>query len=643
MESRLNGRVTRQAYAHAISRVPHVGRLRGAVPMKPAPGIALIVAAGLAFAGASQAKTTHAAKCRAGYVRRSVQVPERKHGRIVRHHGKIVYMRVQRCVRRGTATRPFPPLGGPIGTGSPSSPFAPVVPTSPFAPVVPTSSAPANSAPPTISGNAAAGSTLTASTGGWTNAPTSYAYQWERCDAGGGSCQNMTGATGSTYTPGSSDVGSTLRVSVTAANGSGSASASSAAAGPVGSTTDPVVVAVGDIACRAGDTTNSCRQLQTATVAQKQNPAQVFVLGDNQYDSGSYSEYTGLGAYGATWGVFNPIVHPVPGNHEYLTSAAAGYFQYFGAVAHAPAGYYSFNVGTWHIVSLNSNCSDQNGCADALPGGTTSAQTSWLQSDLAANREPCVLAMWHHPLFSYGWTLGSPGVQPLWTALYNAHADVVLDGHDHLYERYTQQDPSGNATTTGIREFVVGTGGESLNGLYSSQPPANLQASDSSDFGVLVLTLHANSYSWKFVNTNGATVDSGTTVCHGPGSGALSALARVGGTPAPGLSGPPLVFDARPLHSSLTAVLDRGLAVAVQLSRGADVTVSVSVRRGRNLQRIASFYETESEVPKPYSRILLRLPARRLRGLHDVTLVLQFGAVDSASHRRVLTRTVRVG
>ena len=172
--------------------------------------------------------------------------------------------------------------------------------------------------------------------------------------------------------------------------------------------------------------------------------------------------------------------------------------------------------------------------------------------------------MWHHPLFSYGWTLGASSVAPLWTALYNAHADVVLNGHDHLYERFAQMNPSGGADSTGIREFVVGTGGESLNGLYGSQPPATLQAHDSSDYGVLVLTLHASSYSWSFVNTGGHTIDSGTTACHSKGTGASAALAREAKAPSvAALSGPPLVFDARP--RSLFADRDprRGLPVAV--------------------------------------------------------------------------------
>jgi hypothetical protein len=407
-------------------------------------------------------------------------------------------------------------------------------------------------------------------------------------------------------------------------------------------------VAVGDIARPPG--CSPCEQTATAALARTFNPTAVFVLGDNQYNEGLYSEYTQ--EYALSWGAdFNSIVHPVPGNHEYYngaSGAAAGYFQYFGqAIANpdnTPGGYYSFNIGSWHIDALNSNCSDQSGCADALTGGTTSAQTAWLQNDLATNKQPCVLAMWHHPLISYGWTLGTPSVAPLWQPLYSAHADVVLNGHDHLYERFAQMNPTGNADSTGIREFVVGTGGESLNGLYGSQPPATLQANDSSDYGVLVLTLHASSYSWSFVNTGGTIIDSGTTACHAKGTGASAALAREGKALNPAaLSGPALVFNARPLRSSLTTILRRGLPVAVQLSRAADVTVTVFVRRGEHSQQIASFHETESEIPKPYSDIFLRLPARRLIGLGGARLVLKFVAVDSAGHRRVQTTSVSLG
>lgn len=595
--------------------------------------VLLTIGAALAFAGESQARTSHhRVKCRPGYVRRSIRVPERKHGRIVRHHGKIVYTRVQRCTKvskRKTPSPLFPPLVPP--KVSPGAPFSP--------PPAPGSTAPANTALPTISGSATQGSTLSASTGTWTNSPTSYGYQWQRCNAGGGACQNVTGATTFAYLLGNADVGSTLRVVVTAGNVSGVASAISAVTGAIGLPTDPVVVAAGDIACPAAGGP-SCKQAATETIAGNQNPSAVFVLGDNQYDNGAFSEYNGAGAYNATWGLFNPIVDPVPGNHEYGTSSAAGYFQYFGAVAHPPEGYYSFNLGTWHIVALNSNCSN-SGCSDPLPGTTTTAQTSWLQSDLAAHPSACVLGFWHHPLFSSGWTLGSPGVAPLWSALYQAHTDIVLGGHDHLYEDYAQQDPSGRADPNGIREFVVGTGGESLNGLGTAQP--NLQA-DASQFGVLVLTLHPSSYDYKFVTSGGTEFDKHTGVpCHGPGSSGAASVAAARSAsraPATALSGPPLLFEAHPLATSLTAIERRGLAVAIHANRGVDVVVTASLRRGRRLHRIASFYETESDIPKPYSQIRLRLPARSLQGVGAVTLVLRFAALDSAEHHRVVTRTV---
>ena len=508
-----------------------------------------------------------------------------------------------------------------------------------------------NTALPTISGPATEGGALTAAVGTWTNRPTSYAYQWQRCNTSGAACATVTGQTRSSYLLAPGDVGSTLRVAVTASNGTTSAPATSAAAGPVAASSgDPVVVAVGDIACPAGDTTHSCKQSATEAIAQKQNPNAVFVLGDNQYEDGSLSEYDGAGAYNSTWGFFNPIVHPVPGNHEYGTPGAAGYFSYFGASIANPAGtngYYSFNLGSWHIVALNSDCTDQ-GCADALDGGTTSAQTAWLQSDLAAERaanpNACVLAMWHHPLFSAGWTSGAPNVAPLYSALYAAHADVVLNGHDHLYERFAQLDGSGNATTAGIREFVVGTGGENLNGLQFP-PPASLQAWDTGDFGVLVLTLHSSSYAWKFVNTSGAVIDSGTTQCHGAGAGAAMA-GRVRHTARTGvalLEERALAFDASPLRTSLASVTRSGLRVAILASRAVDVAVTAWLRHGHRLTRLASFYETESQITNPHSVIRLRLPTRRLKGMTAATFVLRFAAEDGAGHRHTVTRTVRLG
>ncbi len=629
--------------------------LRGALPSAQWVRtwiIAVLVGGGLAFAAVSQAKSKpHPVKCRAGYVRRTVRVPKRKHGRIVRFHGKIVYVRVQQCVKKPKPkpkppVAPTPPPQTPPIVPPPTTSPSPPPPTPPPPPPPPPPVAPANTTLPQVSGTTREGQTLSAVPGTWTGTPPpSFAYQWQRCDAGGGSCQNVSGATSSTYALGAQDMDSTLRVSVTATNTAGSISVASNLTGVVGLMSDPTVVAVGDIACApGGDPGGSCVQAQTESLARSLNPNAVFVLGDNQYESGLLSEYTGPGAYGATWGAaFNPMVYPLPGNHEYETGNATGYFTYFGTDNNrpdgSPGGYYSFNLGTWHIVSLNSNCSN-SGCGDTAAGATSSAQNSWLQSDLAANRSACVLAMWHHPFFSSGFAGDSPGVGPLWPLLYDAHADIVLNGHDHVYERYAQQDPSGTATSNGIREFVAGTGGESL--FSTGNHEQNLQVIDNKTFGVLALTLHASSYDWKFISTSGTVVDSGTTACHGPGSGSASAAAardiRVAGIRR--RSEPELAFDARPLRSSLTAAERKGLPVAIHCSRMCDVVVHVSIRRGRHLQRIASFYETESEIPKPYSQILLRLPTRRLQGKKGVTLVLRFSALDAAEHHRTVTRIV---
>ncbi|MGZ4182704.1 MAG: metallophosphoesterase family protein [Solirubrobacteraceae bacterium] len=494
---------------------------------------------------------------------------------------------------------------------------------------------------------------MSASTGTWSNQPTGYGYQWQHCTISG--CTDIPNATGSSYTLQASDVLDSVDVAVTASNVAGSTSAVSTPTGVITHSGDPVLVAVGDIACPAGDHTNDCKQAATASLAAAQNPDDVLVLGDNQYDHGQFSEYESSGAYNDTWGVFDPIVHPVPGNHEYDTSGAAGYFQYFGdnnVMAGPPGGYYSFNVGSWHIIALNSDCSS-SGCSDSVAGTTSTAQVAWLQNDLAANRSPCVLASWHHPLFSAGDIGDSPGVAPLWTALYSAHADVVLNGHDHLYERYAQMDPNGNPTANGVREFVVGTGGENLVAL--NNPQSTLQASDDRDFGALALTLHAGSYDWTFKNTSGAVIDTGSAACHGTGGqsaitatprGTAATAARdvaVADVAARDRRQPRLAFDALPARSSLPAAMRRGLRVAVHCSRGCDVGVAVWLRVRGRLRRIARYWETESQITKPYSEIVLRLPASPLEHLRRARLVVRFAAIDAAEHHRTLTRSVSLG
>jgi hypothetical protein len=235
----------------------------------------------------------------------------------------------------------------------------------------------------------------------------------------------------------------------------------------------------------------------------------VLTLGDNAYDSGTPSQFTNC--YQPSWGRHKARTRPSAGNHDYLTASASGYYGYFGAAAGDPTkGYYSYELGAWHIVVINSNCSQVGGCQAGSP------QEKWLRADLAAHPAACTLAYWHHPRFSSGTSHGSSTtMQPIWQALYDANADVVLSGHEHNYERFAPQNPAGQADAArGIREFVVGTGGKSHYGFGTPLPNSQVRNSDTS--GVLKLTLHATSYDWRFVPESGKTfTDSGSNfACH---------------------------------------------------------------------------------------------------------------------------------
>jgi acid phosphatase type 7 len=264
---------------------------------------------------------------------------------------------------------------------------------------------------------------------------------------------------------------------------------------------DPVVLAAGDIA--------SCQsQGDEATAALLAGrPGTVITLGDNVYETGNPLEFAGC--YDSSWGAQKHRTRPSPGNHDYATPGASGYFGYFGAAAGDPTtGYYSYDVGTWHVVALNSNCS----VVSCAAGG---AQEAWLRADLAAHHAACTLAYWHHPRFSSGTVHGSDtAVQPLWQALYDLGADLVLAGHEHNYERFGPLDPDGEVDPArGLRSFVVGTGGRSHYGFGS--PITGSEVRDSTTFGVLALVLHPAGYDWEFVPEAGSSFrDSGSAACH---------------------------------------------------------------------------------------------------------------------------------
>jgi hypothetical protein len=235
----------------------------------------------------------------------------------------------------------------------------------------------------------------------------------------------------------------------------------------------------------------------------------VFTAGDNAYPSGTFTQFQNC--YDPTWGRHKARTRPSPGNHDYNTSGASGYYQYFGAAAGpSGAGYYSYNYGDWHIVVLNSMCELIGGCS------ATSPQAQFLRDDLAlaANRRFCTLAYWHHPVFSSGQHGNDPKMAWAFQILYDNNADLVINGHDHDYERFAPQTPSGTADPArGIREIVVGTGGAKLRPFATIRP--NSEKRNAKTWGVIKLTLNPDSYSWQFVPVAGQTfTDSGTTSCH---------------------------------------------------------------------------------------------------------------------------------
>lgn len=232
----------------------------------------------------------------------------------------------------------------------------------------------------------------------------------------------------------------------------------------------------------------------------------VITLGDNVYGAGTAAQYRDC--YRPTWGRHLGRTRPVPGNHEYQTPGASGYFGFFGTRAGTRgSGWYAYDRGAWRIYALNSNCADIGGCS------VGSRQQRWLAADLAAHPRECVLAYWHHPYFSSGFHGNDLEVRGLWRTLQGAGAEVVLNGHDHDYERFAPQTWRGHADSAhGIREFVVGTGGAILRPFEVIKP--NSEVRSHTTHGVLRLRLHDGLYRWRFISTDGAFSDAGTSICH---------------------------------------------------------------------------------------------------------------------------------
>jgi hypothetical protein len=230
-------------------------------------------------------------------------------------------------------------------------------------------------------------------------------------------------------------------------------------------------------------------------------PGTVFTVGDNAYEDGTAEQFEKC--YGTTWGRHKDRTRPSPGNHDYHTDGARPYYQYFGELAGPPnRGYYSYDLGAWHVLSLDSYiATDKN-----------SPQLQWLRADLAANKTDCILAYWHIPLYSSGPHGGDAKVKEMWKLLYDAGADLGVNGHDHDYERFAPQSPDGKADPNGIREFIVGTGGGGVYKFKSTQP--NSEVRDNSTYGVIKFTLGPGRYTWEFVPMTGQPFsDTGSGTC----------------------------------------------------------------------------------------------------------------------------------
>ena len=260
--------------------------------------------------------------------------------------------------------------------------------------------------------------------------------------------------------------------------------------------TDPVLIGAGDIASCLSDRDGATAMLIDSLAGT------VLTLGDNDYSDGTPTPAYGI-CYDSTWGRHKPRTHPAPGDDDRRGGTLGDYFTYFGAAAHGPTGYYSFDLGSWHIVVLNTT------------PFVDSTQAHWLQADLAAHPALCTLAISHRPRFSSGNTHSAATQGPVFQPLYDAHAEILLSGNDHDYERFGPQAPDQTSDPdSGVVQFVVGTGGKSHGAINLPLEPSS-QAQNADSYGVLVLTLHPGSYDWRFIPVAGRTfTDSGSRDCH---------------------------------------------------------------------------------------------------------------------------------
>jgi acid phosphatase type 7 len=402
---------------------------------------------------------------------------------------------------------------------------------------------------------------------------------------------------------------------------------------------DPVIAAAGDIACDPTDpgynggngTATRCRQRATSNLLVGAGLAAVLPLGDIQYTSPTAANLSAV--YDPTWGRVKSISRPVIGNHD---GTGTSYFNYFNGpgAANGPAGergrgYYSFDVGGWHIVALNSNCA-------SVSCGSGSIQEKWLRADLAAHPAACTLAFWHHPRYSSGHDGSHVTLSAFWSDLHAVGAELVLSGHSHDYERFAPKDAAGKVTPMGLRQFVVGTGGAFMTGIGTSRV-AGSEVVQNTTFGVLKLSLHPLSYDWQFVPIAGhGWTDLGSTQCHGPGGAPLAP------TPAPG---PAPTDQTAPVLSRLSVKPRRFSAHAVlryTLSEVAHVRVGISRVRASGRARRVGRLGDAGATGRNSRRLLRSVQGKRLRaGRYTARVVARDPAGNYSRPKKVRFRIVR--
>ena len=385
---------------------------------------------------------------------------------------------------------------------------------------------------------------------------------------------------------------------------------------------ETTIAAAGDIVCDPGSSPSAttCQDAATAALVTAAQADRLLAMGDLQYDNGALAAFTSQ--YDPVWGAFRAATLPVPGNHEYNTAGAGGYFDYWGAQASDRAqGWYATRIGSWLILSLNSNCGSIGGC------GRSSAQGHWLESELAASTAPCQLAYWHHPRFSSGLHGNTADVQPLWEILQEHQAELVLAGHDHEFERFEPMLADGTPSSAGIASYVIGTGGVDLRDFATVRAGS---AERIKKFGIGIIDLYANGWTAEFRATDGTTSGDGATHECAANAAAVAAPAGTPPTDVPNAASPVNSASTATLRTGVPKVIGNAVVVAFTASRAGAAIATGTIAGSRRGVRAATVVCRGTAKVKRAGKVkltcTLNAAGRRLRkkGALKVTLTTAF-------------------